>query len=234
MALGKTNPLESLFELTARLPWWTGVVAALFSGAFFYLLSRIAVPVAADSVLQSLLWPALRGLAVVLQYVLPLLFLGGAALSAWQRYKHHSNYRAVAGERGRAALELLSWREFENLVCEFFRRKGFSVEQRGRREPGGGVDLVAAIGEDRYLVQCKHWRVQRVGVKVVRELCDVAAAEGAAGVFVVTSGSFTDEAGRFVEEHRIDIELITGEQLRQMIQGLEAVSPTTKMAAPSA
>ncbi len=49
----------------------------------------------------------------------------------------------------------------------------------------------------------------------------MAAAEGAAGVFVVTSGSFTEEARRFVEENRIDIELITGEQLRRMIRGLD-------------
>ncbi|MDP3715979.1 MAG: restriction endonuclease, partial [Burkholderiales bacterium] len=45
--------------------------------------------------------------------------------------------------------------------------------------------------------------------------------EGAAGVFVVTSGSFTEEARRFVAENRIDIELITGGQLRQMIRELE-------------
>ena len=63
--------------------------------------------------------------------------------------------------------------------------------------------------------------MQRVGVKVVREICGVAAAENAAGVFVVTSGAFTDEARRFVDENRIDIELIAGDQLRRMIQGLE-------------
>jgi restriction system protein len=142
-------------------------------------------------------------------------------LSGWLHYKQHKNYADVAGERGHVALELLSWREFEHLVGEFFRRKGFIVEQRGGRESDGGIDLVASIGEDRYLVQCKHWRVQRVGVKVVREISGVAAAQGAAGVFVVTSGTFTDEARRFVEENRIDIELIAGEQLRRMIRGLE-------------
>lgn len=219
MASRRKNPLEDLFELATQLPWWIGVSAALLSWAVLQWLIRTPPPLAFPS--DVVILPVLRGIATGLQYLLPAVFLTAAGLSAWQRYRRHKNYADVAGERGHVALELLSWREFEHLVGEFFRRKGFSVDQRGGRESDGGIDLVASIGEDRYLVQCKHWRVQRVGVKVVREICGVAAAEGAAGVFVVTSGMFTEEARRFVEENRIDIELIAGEQLRRMIRGLE-------------
>jgi len=226
MARGRTHPLELLVDTMARWPWWAGVFAALVSGLLLQVLIYLIID--GGEATPDGPWSAWRtvapGLAQGLQYLLPLFFLGAAAISGWLDFRRHRNYAAVAGERGRAALELLSWREFENLVGEFFRRKGFRVEQRGGREADGGVDLVASIGEDRYLVQCKHWRMQRVGVKVVREICGVAAAEGAAGVFVVTSGSFTDEARRFVEENRIDIELITGEQLRLMIRGLDAAA----------
>ncbi len=226
MTRSRTHPLQLLVDHMARRPWWAGVLAALVSGLLLQAL--IHVSMTGNGAAPGGPWSAFRaaagGLAQGLQYLLPLFFLGAAAVSAWLDFRHRRNYAAVAGERGHAALELLSWREFENLVGEFFRRKGFSVEQRGGHEADGGVDLVASIGEDRYLVQCKHWRVQRVGVKVVREICGVAAAEGAAGVFVVTSGSFTDEARRFVEENRIDIELITGEQLRRMIRGLDAAA----------
>ncbi|MBX3651289.1 MAG: restriction endonuclease [Burkholderiales bacterium] len=223
MARGRNNPLESLIGRATRWPWWAGVFAALLSGLVLHGLVYLLAPGNAEfsGLPQHAALAALRSLATGLQVLLPAFFLAAAAASAWTAFRHRRNYAAVSGERGHAALELLSWREFENLVGEFFRRKGFSVEQRGGREPDGGVDLVASIGGDRYLVQCKHWRVQRVGVKVVREICGVAAAEGAAGVFVVTSGSFTEEARRFVEENRIDIELITGEQLRRMILGLE-------------
>ncbi len=224
MARSGAHPLELLVDHMARRPWWAGVLAALLSGLLLQVLMHIIIP--GNGAAPGGPWSAFRAaagsMAQGLQYLLPLFFLGAAAVSAWLDFRHRRNYAAVAGERGHAALELLSWREFENLVGEFFRRKGFSVEQRGGHEADGGVDLVASIGEDRYLVQCKHWRVQRVGVKVVREICGVAAAEGAAGVFVVTSGSFTDEARRFVEENRIDIELITGDQLRRMIRGLDA------------
>lgn len=217
MAGRRKHRIGDILELTAQLPWWVGVVAALLSWAALHAASLF---VRADA---SALLPVLRALATGLQYLLPAVFLSAAAWSGWLRYRRYKNYADVAGDRGHVALAQLSWLEFENLVGEFFRRKGFTVEQRGRRAPDGGVDVVASIGEDRYLVQCKHWRMQRVGVKVVREICGVAAAEGAAGVFVVTSGTFTDEARRFVEENRIDIELITGDQLRRMIQGLGAV-----------
>ncbi len=221
MAGRRKNLIEDIVELTTQLPWWAGVVAALLSwGLLHVLLSTPPLSFPGDDEIL----PLLRGVTMVLQYLLPAVFLCAAALSAWLRYKQYKNYADVAGERGHVALELLTWREFEHLVGEFFRRKGFSVEPRGGREVDGGVDLVACIGEDRYLVQCKHWRVQRVGVKVVREICGVAAAQSAAGVFVVTSGTFTDEARRFVEENRIDIELIAGDQLRRMIQGLESVA----------
>ena len=68
----------------------------------------------------------------------------------------------------------MNWREFEMLVGEAFRRRGYSVR-----------------------VQCKQWKAKKVGVKIVRELYGVMAAEGAGGGYVVTSGEFTKEAIAF-------------------------------------
>ncbi|MGA0023923.1 MAG: restriction endonuclease [Burkholderiales bacterium] len=222
MARKGSNLPGSIIDAIARMPWWAGLVLASVVWFGFQRLALIEAETAVDGVL--------RGLAAAFQYVLPSLLCAAAVISAWVHYRRYRNYASVAGERGQDVLEMLSWREFEQLVGEFFRRKGFSVEHRGGRLPDGGVDLVARIGDDSYLVQCKHWRVQRVGVAVVREICNVAAAEGAAGMFVVTSGSFTDEARRFVAENRIDIELITGERLHRMIRGLEAAAQTGQAA----
>lgn len=214
MARKGSDLVGNLVDGVARMPWWAGVALALAGYFGFRQLALIEPVTAVDRVLL--------GMAAVFQYAVPAVLCVAAAVSAWVHYRQYRNYENVAGERGQDALEMLSWREFEQLVGEFFRRKGFSVEHRGGRLPEGGVDLVARIGDDRYLVQCKHWRVQRVGVAVVREICGVAATEGAAGVFVVTSGSFTEEARKFVADNRIDIELITGERLHRMIRGLES------------
>lgn len=223
MARRRINSVEDIVELAAQVPWWAGVVAAMVSAIALFGVAHVALPAApvADSAFSETAVPVLRGLTMTGMVLLPLLCLAVGALSGWLHYKDQRNYADMFSERGRFLLQHLSWREFENLVAEFFRRKGFCVEQRSGRLPEGGVDLVASIGEDRYLVQCKHWRVQRVGVAVVRDLCRIAEREEAAGIFVVTSGSFTDEARRFVEQNRIAIELITGERLRQMIRGLD-------------
>ena len=222
----KTHTPELFVEHLTRLPWWACVLAAVLSWAAAYALVYAATTArgAVLSTLQQIALPAVRDLAKVAQILLPAAFVTLTLWSAWLNYRHQRNYSEVAEEHGAALLQQLSGREFENLVAEFFRRKGFVVDQRATRMPEAGVDLVAGIGEDRYLVQCKHWRVQRVGVAVVRELCAVAGTENAVGVFVVTSGSFTEEARRYVKNNRITIELITGEQLRRMIRGLDPVA----------
>ncbi len=215
--------LTNILDVVSRLPWWVGLGLAPVSYLLLHQLATMEFTVSTGSGMAAaaLLTGLLRGMATALQYVLPPLFIVAAAIPAWNRYRQRRNYAAVAAERGQDALEMLSWNDFEKLVGDFFRHKGFSVQHRGGKSPDGGVDLVAQIGDDRYLVQCKHWRVQRVGVTVVREICGVTAAEGAAGAFVVTSGSFTDEARKFVAENRIAIELITGDQLHRMIRALK-------------
>ena len=109
----------------------------------------------------------------------------------------------------------MTWREFEQLVGQVFRGRGYEVS---RSEPGpdGGVDLVATKDSERVLVQCKHWRAQSVGVKVVRELHGVVAAQGASRGYVVTSGVFTQEAWSFAQ--LCNIELVDGEKLGSLIR----------------
>lgn len=65
-----------------------------------------------------------------------------------------------------------------------------------------------------------------VGVDVVRELFGVMAAKGAAGGFVVTSGTFTADASAFASGR--DITLVDGPELHAMIrrvQGADAARP---------
>jgi restriction system protein len=70
-------------------------------------------------------------------------------------------------------------------VGDAFRRRRFDVQGTGRAVGDGGYDLVLAKRGRRYLAQCKHCKVERVGVRVVRESNGIIAARGAAGGFVV-------------------------------------------------
>ncbi len=87
----------------------------------------------------------------------------------------------------------LGWRDFERLVGEAFRHRGFAVTGFGASVSDGGVLGLAKNGE-RFLVQCKHWRKPQVDVTAIRELSGTIRAVGANGGYVITAGRFTHEA----------------------------------------
>ena len=110
--------------------------------------------------------------------------------------------------------------QFEQLVGEGFRLQGYTVTETGGVGVGdGGVDLVLRRGTETFLVQCKQWRAFKIGVDVVRELFGVMAAKGAAGGFVVTSGTFTADATAFASGRNVI--LINGTKLHEMIRNAQ-------------
>jgi restriction system protein len=215
----KSSPVEDLVELVALMPWWAGCVLALVS----YLLLHGVASQGASSAAQALL----TALASVGQFLVPLLCLVGAAMSAYGRSKRRGLVANVVGSSSANALNNMSWQEFELLVGEGFRQQGFQVIENGGGGADGGVDLVLRKGGDKFLVQCKQWKAFTVGVTVVRELYGVMAANGAAGGFVVTSGRFTDDAKAFASGRNIT--LMDGEALFKLIK---RPSGTTGTASP--
>lgn len=204
------------------LPWWAGVGLALLA---YLLLHRLAAqplvvatqPGQANALATQALW---KGLATAGQYLLPLIFLAGAGLSAWRRKVRQGLVTEVVQSHASDVLDGMSWRDFEKLVGEGFRLQGYRVVETGGGGADGGVDLVLSRpgtnGSEKFLVQCKQWRALKVGVDVVRELYGVMAARGAAGGFVVTSGRFTDEAISFANGRNVT--LVDGPKLRELIR----------------
>lgn len=214
----KTSPFEDLIDLASMLPWWAGVGLALVS---YFVLHNYAVspPPAFHDPKQmgdAMAGMVTRGLAMGGQYLLPLAFILGAIGSVAGRARRKKLVKdvAVATKPGRT-VDGISWREFEMLVGEVFRKKGFMVSELGGNGPDGGVDLILRKDGEKYLVQCKHWRSMKVGVTVVREFFGVMAAQGAVGGFIVTSGTYTSEAQDFAAGR--NIQLIAGEQLNVWI-----------------
>ncbi|MDP3123859.1 MAG: DUF5989 family protein [Thiobacillus sp.] len=143
-----------------------------------------------------------------------------AGVSAYGRYKRQTLHQRVATSPDRRALSTISWRQFEALVSDAFRRRGYSVRSTGSGMPDGAADLTLQKDGQTYLVQCKQWRASRVGVNTPRELYDVMASRSAAGGFVLTSGIFTDEARAFARGK--NIELMDGKTLIALIGGVRA------------
>jgi restriction system protein len=210
MARRKSNA-ETLVELIALLPWWVSVALA---GVSFVGLSALAAEPLGR---QGGGVPAFNVVAVLagaFRWILPLLFLVGAVGSVLARARR-ANLLSSARSDGAAAVSGMTWREFEMLVGEAFRRKGYVVAETGGRGADGGVDLVLRRNSDVALVQCKHWKTWRVGLPVVREFLGAMTAKQASKGWVITSGRFTAEAIAFAGQH--GIELVDGDAMSSFV-----------------
>ncbi len=131
----KTSPIEDLMDIVAMLPWWAGTVLAVVS---YLLLHRVASqqlvvtgqPGQTGAVMAQTMWIAL---AKIGQYILPVICLAGAGMSAWRRKERKKLVVDVAQSKASDALDGMSWREFEMLVGEGFRLQGYQVVGNRRR-----------------------------------------------------------------------------------------------------
>ena len=214
----KTSLLKDMLDLVLLLPWWAGVSLSVVGYVF---LHRMATPVQVTAIqpgqiagfaMQSMI----SAFAYAGQFIVPIIGLVGAVMSAIRRKQRTTLITDVAQAKSADALDGMSWQEFEVLVGEAFRQQGYSVTENGGGGADGGIDLVLSKGTEKFLVQCKQWKAFKVGVDVVRELYGVMAAKGATGGFVVTSGRFTDDANAFAEGR--NIKLLDGPKLFALIQ----------------
>ena len=112
-----------------------------------------------------------------------------------------------------------SWKDFEYLVAEAFRRQGYAVDYTLGRGPDGGVDLTLRKDGRLALVQCKQWRVFSVGAPVIREMYGLMTAEKADEAIIVITGKFTRDAQEFATGK--PIRLMDGPQLLDLVQSVQ-------------
>ena len=233
MARQKSSPIEDVIIIASKLPWWAGVTLALISYLILHVIaSRSPLPVTGPGQMGAF---AVRGLYTTLamfgQYVLPFAFGLGAFTSAINLARQKKIYSNVAKRSGIGPLNEMSWGDFERLVSEYYRRKGFQVTRDGGNGPDGGIDLTLRRKGELYLVQCKQWKAYKVGVQPVREFYGVMASRGATGGYFVTSGEYTAEARTFVQG--LNLELLDGRKLREVIDIAQQPTLTRVAAGPN-
>lgn len=146
------------------------------------------------------------GSLVVLKFII-------SAFQAWRQ--NRARQRLLAEGQSLQSIMSMSWQQFELLVGQAYRQQGFRVVETGQGGADGGVDLVLIRGKEKILVQCKHWKTNKVGASVVREMLGLIHHEGATGAFIVTAGGFTREAWKFVGGK--PIQLIYGRRLIDLV-----------------
>lgn len=203
---------ESMVDLLLAAPWWISVILA----AIAYLGLAVILP---SSCSDGQCFIVLQVLAETAPNFAPfvsifLLFLGGvSAFKDWQKR------RLLDEQTSLESIRNLTWEQFEELIAEYYRRRGYNVTENERKFADGGVDVRLNKDGSTILVQCKQWRAKSVGVKTIRELYGVVTAEHASEGVVVSSGSFTKDAIEFADG--LPLVLINGNSLSQMIRSVQ-------------
>lgn len=91
--------------------------------------------------------------------------------------------------------QLDGW-EFEEEVAKVFRLNGYSASVT-KKTSDGGADLILIKGDEKYAVQCKHWK-QEVPVSCMRELKGVQEDLDADKLIMVASSGITSDAREYL------------------------------------
>jgi len=214
---------ETIIDILATLPWWVSVLVA---GVVFSTLQYILPAVKTDNLLLQGMFKAGPLMAPWFGF----LFLIPAPISFLNSIRKK---RLLDKQKDIESIRSLSWKQFEELVGEAYRRQGYSVLENEAAGADGGVDLWLRKDGNRYLVQCKQWKTLKVGVKVVREMYGLVIAHQATGAIIITSGLFTQEAKTFAQDKPLD--LVEGQQLAAMIDLVKnSPAPRTERVASTA
>ena len=211
---------ESGLDLIAGMPWPFGF--ALGIAAYLGIRYGIGWYFSAhgEPILKGLGAQAYSGIFAPLAWVA----LALCWIASFVSYTKAKQRRKLFDmQTGLDSLRAMSWREFEMLVGEAFRRDGYFVEESGLAGADGGVDLVLHRGGRKTLVQCKQWRARHVNVSVVREMWGLASHHEADAVKIVCISEFTTDAAAFAAGK--PIELITGPDLLSFIRPKQALTP---------
>lgn len=106
--------------------------------------------------------------------------------------------------------------QYQDMVAALFRAMGYFTPFVAPKGRDGGVDVIAycdplGVKKPHIKVQVKHYPSNPISVDVIRSLTGICKRGDEIG-FVITSGSFTNEALRESRSLHSDIRLIDGEE----------------------
>jgi len=193
---------ESILEGIASMPWPVGFVLGIVAYSFTRNVGGMLAPLA---------------------WIFALACWAAAAMSFFKELK---GKRLLEAQSSLDSLQSMSWREFETLVGEAYRRLGYFVEEHGGGGKDGGIDLILSKEGRKELVQCKQWKTRQVKVSVVREMWGLLQHHGADAVKIVCVGTFTADAEEFAQGKAI--ELINGERLLDLVRSVQSPARTVR------
>ena len=208
----------TFIDLLVELPWW---VSVLVSATAYVMMAYVLPSIQTDNQITAMVFKA---------FVIPAPYIAGMILLAAPFAFLNTRRKAIQldTQRNIQTVRDLHWRNFEELVAEAYRRQGYRVTEGGYGADGG-IDLELRKDGQLTLVQCKQWKTQKVGVNVVREMFGVLTAHQANHFFIISSGTYTQQAIDFAAGK--PIELIDGPKLLALVNDVQ-VSPQVTIEKP--
>ena len=129
----RKGELTLLMEVASKWPWKVSAALASISFIVFHLIAVAFDHTAASAKLADLgpvvISQGIHSFAAFLQYIFPIIFLASAVVSFVRRSRSIALFENVRGDPT-VNIAALSWQDFETLVAEGFRHRGFEVTER--------------------------------------------------------------------------------------------------------
>lgn len=220
MSRKNRSPLEDILEVLTLCPWYVSVIISVL----FYVILRYYLPtIQSDAVFAKAMIMVIPQFA----WIFALFLLVPAPISAIKAYQKKA---LLNNQKNLSTIRDLNWKDFEFMVAQAYRQQGYRVVENENKGPDDGIDVLIEKEGNRYVVQCKQWRKNKVGVSIVREMFGVMHAVNAHGVIIVTVGMFTQEARNFAHDKPID--LVEGKALAALVKIAQTPKPGAKSIEP--
>ena len=204
----------NLFDFLAQIPWWVSISLSLF----FYVLLKFVVPYFdAQAILVNEVHVSLGPVfapVVALALLSPVTF---SLLRSSRKKKLHDLKNELQ------AIQELSWHDLKTQVSEAFRSRGYIIMESSAFTADPSIDLVMRKSANLYLVQCRYWLNRKLGIREVKNLYSLMHDKHASGVFLLTTGIFSNEARHYAAGRPINL-----------VDGIELVELLAKSGTPPA
>jgi restriction system protein len=205
----------NIIDFLAQIPWWVSVTLS----ASFYVLLKFVVPYFEAQ--SNLVNEVHVSLGPVLAPVVALALLTPVTFSFLK-----SN-RKIKFNELKEEIELiqeLPWQQFKQMVTEAYRHKGYTIMEDSSFAADPSVDLIIRQSTNLYLVQCRYWQHRKLGMREVKNLFSLMHDKQASGVFLLTTGIFTNAARHYVAGRPIT--LLDGIELVELLREVPSNSAT--------
>ena len=199
----------NIIDFIAQIPWWVSVT---LSASFFVFFKFIAPHFESQ-------FSTVNEVQISLgQTFAPVIALALLSPVTFTLFKSNRKKKLRDLKKEIQAIQDLPWQDFKVLVAEAYSRTGYIILENSAFTADPSIDIVMRKGAKLYLLQCRYWQNRKLGIREIKNLLSLMHAKQASGVFLLTTGIFTNEARHFAAGRPIN--LVDGIELVELLSNV--------------